>query len=180
MQLSQRSDQELVALAISSSDHKAFTSIVERYQSLIRQFLRRLTAGDTAQADDLAQDTFFMAYQKLHTFKGTGSLKSWLHTIAYRLFLKHIQKHQMVELGENDPILISEPQSALEADLLAEKMMQRLSADERVVMTLFMAAEMSHSQIVEVTDIPLGTVKSHIQRAKVKLQQLVEKSQLVA
>ncbi|NVJ65486.1 MAG: RNA polymerase sigma factor [Gammaproteobacteria bacterium] len=180
MDLSQKSDQELVALALSSSDHNAFTQLVERYQLMIRQFLRRLTAGDTYLADDLAQEAFFLAFQKLHTYQGKGSFKSWLHTIAYRLFLKQIQKQPLLELDENQSILISEPQSALEADLLAEKLMQRLSADERVVMTLFMSAEMSHSDIVKVTGFPLGTVKSHIQRAKVKLHQLLEKSQLVA
>lgn len=180
MNLSQKTDQELVALAISSSEHSAFTQIVERYQLMIRHFLRRLTAGDTYLADDLAQETFFLAFQKLHTYQGKGTLKSWLHTIAYRLFLRQIKKQPLLELDENQAILISEPQSALEADLLAEKLMLKLSAEERVVMTLFMSAEMSHSEITQVTEMPLGTVKSHIQRAKVKLHQLVEKSHLVA
>ncbi len=180
MKFSARSDNELVALAISSSDQKAFTLIVERYQSMIRQFLRRLTAGDYHLSDDLAQETFILAYQKLYTYKAKGSLKSWLHTIAYRQFLKQLKQHKTLELDDGQTILISEPQSALEADLLAEKLMLRLSPDERVVMTLFMSAGMSHSEIEAVTQMPLGTVKSHIQRAKVKLHKLIDKSQLVA
>ncbi|WP_251357940.1 RNA polymerase sigma factor [Kangiella sp. TOML190] len=180
MNLASKTDLELVALAISGDEQAPFSQLVVRYQSMIRQFLRRLTAGDQAQADDLAQETFLMAYQKLHTFKATGSFKSWLHTIAYRLFLRHIQKHPLLQLDENQAILVNNPQSEIEADLLAEKLMQVLSADERVVMTLFMSAAMSHSEIVAVTQIPLGTVKSHIQRAKVKLHKLLDRSQLVA
>jgi len=83
------SDMELVTLVTSSDDQAAFQLLVERHQGAIRGFLRRLAAGDYGTADDLAQETFLMAYRKMHTFKSTGSFLSWLHTIAYRQFLQH-------------------------------------------------------------------------------------------
>ena len=76
-----------------SGDQAAFGQLVERHQTPVRRFLRRLVAGDVSAADDLAQDTFIIAYQKMHTWKGTAQLTTWLHTIAYRLFLDHVRKH---------------------------------------------------------------------------------------
>lgn len=173
-------DNELVAKVILEQDQEAFAALVTRHQSAIRQFLRRLTAGDHHSADDIAQETFWLAFQKIASFKASGTFKSWLHTIAYRLFLKQLSKFKAVPWDEEQALQTVEPQSELEADILAEKLMAALSTDERVVMTLFMSAQMSHSEIVEVTKMPLGTVKSHIQRAKVKLNQLLERNQLVA
>lgn len=174
------SDNELIAKLILHQDQNAFAELVTRHQSAIRQFVRRLTAGDAHQADDIAQETFLLAYQKIATFKAEGSFKSWLHTIAYRQFLKQLSKYQTVSWDDEQPLLVDEPQSALEADILAEKLMSALKPDERAVMTLFMSAQMSHSEIVTITGMPLGTVKSHIQRAKEKLHKLVERGLLVA
>ena len=78
------SDRELVTRVTGSDDQAAFQLLVERHQAAIRGFLRRLTGGDHGTADALAQETFLLAYRKLHTLKAGSSLVSWLHTIAYR------------------------------------------------------------------------------------------------
>ena len=164
------SDQELVARVAGSDDQAAFQLIVERHQAAIRGFLRRLLAGDAGTADDLAQDTFLLAYRKLHTLKSGAGLKSWLHTIAYRQFLQHGRKHARQQVMAEPPELGHDPRAAVDAEILAPRLMAMVSEPERACLTLAYAAGMSHPEISEITGFPIGTVKSHITRGKQKLQ----------
>ncbi|MFC3194779.1 RNA polymerase sigma factor [Marinicella sediminis] len=158
----------LVNRVISRDDHAAFARLVQIHQNLIRHFLRRLTAGDHATAEDLSQETFLLAYRKIRQFKGKGSFSAWLHTIAYRLFLKQIKPVQVVSF---DAELHSQATGSNpnDADLEAERLMQILNQKERAVITLSCAAGMSHGEIQAVTQLPLGTIKSLIQRGRQKL-----------
>lgn len=168
------SDLELVARVTSSNDQAAFQMLVERHQSAIRGFLRRLAAGDHGTADDLAQDTFLMAYRKLHTLKSSGSFLSWLHTIAYRQFLQFTRKHARQQVMAEPPEQSHDPRHSVDAEILVQRLMAYVSPEERACMTLAYSAGMSHPEIGEVTNLPLGTVKSHIQRGKQKLQRWLQ------
>jgi RNA polymerase sigma-70 factor (ECF subfamily) len=164
------SDHELVARVTGSNDQAAFQLLVERHQGAVRGFLRRLTAGDHGTADDLAQDTFLQAYRKLHTLKAGGSLVSWLHSIAYRQFLQHGRKHKRQTVMAEPPEQGHDPRQAVEAEVLLPGLMQQVSERERACLTLAYAVGMSHAEIGRITDLPVGTVKSHITRGKQKLQ----------
>ena len=109
------SDAQLVARARGGADEEAFRLIVERYQAAIRGFLRRLLSGDHSTADDLAQDTFLLAYRKLHTLRNARGLASWLHSIAYRQFLQHTRKHGRTRLAEEPPDAGHDPRDATTA-----------------------------------------------------------------
>ena len=63
-------DADLIARVLAHEDHNAFGELVRRYQSPVRAFLARMTRGDSHLADDLAQETFLNAWQKLQTFLG--------------------------------------------------------------------------------------------------------------
>src|SRR5689334_14344277 len=80
-------DTALVARVLASDDRHAFATLVRRHQSTVRGLLRRLTCGDAARADDLAQETFLRAYRGLASLRGSAKLSSWLLSIAYRTFL---------------------------------------------------------------------------------------------
>jgi len=168
------SDKVLVARVTSSDDQAAFQQLVERHQAAIRGFLRRLLKGDHGTADDLAQDTFLMAYRKMHTLKSSGSFLSWLHTIAYRQFLQFTRKHARQQVMAEPPEQGHDPGQSVEAEILTQRLMGFVSAEERACLTLAYAAGMSHPEIGEVTNLPLGTVKSHIQRGKHKLQRWLQ------
>lgn len=168
------SDVELVARVTGSDDQAAFRLIVERHQAAIRGFLRRLLSGDAGTADDLAQDTFMLAYRKLHMLKSGGSLVSWLHSIAYRQFLQHGRKHKRQQVMAEPPERGHDPREAVDAEITAPRLMAQVNEQERACLTLAYAAGMSHPEISEVTGLPLGTVKSHITRGKRKLQQWLE------
>jgi len=168
------SDLELVARVASSNDQAAFQLLVERHQSAIRGFLRRLLSGDHGTADDLAQETFLMAYRKIHTLKSGGSFVAWLHSIAYRQFLQFTRKHARQLVVAEPPEPSHDPRHANDAEILVQRLMGYVSPEERACMTLAYSAGMSHPEISQVTNFPMGTVKSHIQRGKQKLQRWLE------
>jgi RNA polymerase sigma-70 factor (ECF subfamily) len=165
------SDRELAARVAGADDQAAFQALVERHQAGIRRFLRRLLAGDHATADDLAQETFLQAYRKLAGWRGQGRFDSWLHTIAYRQFLQHIRRQGRQQVMAEPPDAGFDPRGALDAEILLPRLMRLVSAEERACLSLAYAAGLSHSEIVSVTDLPLGTVKTHISRGRQKIQQ---------
>ena len=165
------SDLELATRVASSDDQAAFQQLVQRHQAAIRGFLRRLLAGDHGTADDLAQETFLLAYRRIPTWQASGSFSSWLHTIAYRQFLQFTRKHGRQQVMAEPPDAGFDPTPSVDAEILLPLLMRQVSAEERACLTLAYAAGMSHAEIVEVTGLALGTVKSHIFRGRQKLQQ---------
>ena len=165
------SDLELAARVAVSDDQAAFQQLVERHEGAIRGFLRRLLAGDHGTADDLAQETFLLAYRKIPGWKGSGTFSSWLHTIAYRQFLQFRRKHQRQQVMAEPPDAGFDPGQAVDAEILLPRLMRLVSAEERACITLAYATGMTHPEIVDITGLPLGTVKTHISRGRQKLQQ---------
>ncbi|UAA37411.1 sigma-70 family RNA polymerase sigma factor [Paraneptunicella aestuarii] len=168
------SDNDLIAVFLTNSDEDAFNQLVTRYQSQVRQFLRRLTAGDHALADDLAQETFMKMFSSLNSFRGDSKLSTWLHKIAYHCFLRSQEKDAKYELIDDSNLHSPAPFITHETnDIMLEQLMAKLSIDERTMLTLAYAAGMSHSEIATVTGSAIGTIKSHITRGKAKLTQIL-------
>ncbi|KPD22359.1 RNA polymerase sigma factor [Idiomarina abyssalis] len=171
-------DKALIARVIARGDQHAFATLVRQHQNGVRNFLRRLTAGDHAQADDLAQEVFLRAYKSLKSFRAEASFSSWLHSIAYRSFLNERRKsHHHNEVAGDALPFMPGPSSTVDSDIMVERLMRHLSVPERTCLTLSLSAGMSHQEIVAITDLPLGTVKSHIARGKQKLIDIVSAPQ---
>jgi RNA polymerase sigma-70 factor (ECF subfamily) len=167
----QISDEELVARAVATGDAAAFARLVERHQSAVRNWLRQL-CRDPAQSDDLAQETFLAAWRNLRSFAGQGRVSSWLLKIAYRAWLqagrREGRRRRLGEaLGATDPPGTPEP--GARTDL--ERMLAVLTQDERRTLILCYAHGLSHGEIADVMDLPLGTVKSHIRRGGAKIRE---------
>ncbi|MFC3096157.1 sigma-70 family RNA polymerase sigma factor [Alteromonas sediminis] len=171
-------DQTLIMRILVNDDQHAFTTLVRSYQQPIRQFLCRLTQGNRTLADDLAQHVFIAAYDKLATFRAEANFSTWLHSIAYRAFLNEMRKaHYQQEAELTDQTLSQPTYTNAENEILVEQLMTKLSFSERTCMTLAFSAGMSHQEIATITDFPLGTVKSHINRGKQKLTGWLNESQ---
>jgi len=168
------SDRELATRVAVSGDQQAFTLLVERHQGAIRNYLRRLLVGDNAAADDLAQETFLAAFQKINSWRGTARFGTWLHTIAYRKFLDYKRKHQRQVIMAEVPDAGQDNRQALEDEVMAQHLMGLLKPEDRAVLTLAYAAGMSHAEIATVIDQPLGSVKARIHRAKLKLNKWLQ------
>lgn len=139
------------------------------HQGAIRSFLRRLTR-ETALADDLAQISFLKAYEQRNHLRSAKAAKSWLFQIAYRSFVDHHRKEArrrgLAEGHIEDEMPDAPP--GLKMDI--EAAMNTLPAECRAVIILCLAHGMSHSEAAEATNLPLGTVKSHVSRGKDKLR----------
>ena len=114
-------DLVFINRVITQKPHKAFTRLVDKYQSGIRHFLRRLNAGDYHMVEDLSQETFIIAFEKIHQYKSIGSFNAWLHTIAYRLFIKNQKSGN--KIYHPYPQQNTFNNNGLEADVYAEQLM---------------------------------------------------------
>jgi len=166
-------DPDLIARAIASGDRDAFGELVRRHQSDVRRYLRHLVAGDHARADDLAQDTFLQAFRGLGRFQGGSTVKTWLMGIAHNLWRNDRRRLRPVPLDEAGPERIDPGPTPAEAGALGHDVAQairRLSPDEQQAVHLAYHQGLSHGEIAAVTGWPLGTVKTHLTRAKDQLR----------
>lgn len=169
--LSELDDDVLVARASKGNDNAAFAELVRRHQGKVRGLLLRLTNNATL-ADDLAQEVFLRAYRGLVGFEGRSRFSTWLYRIAYNVFLNHrTRTREHGSLPDDYEIHVSAPEGDLSPqryDLrrdLAEAI-TRLPDRYRAVVTLYYLQDVSYPEIAEVLDLPLGTVKTHLHRAK--------------
>ncbi len=153
----------------------AFGVLVRQHQSALRSFLRRLTRGNHALADDLAQDTFLEAHRKIAQFQGTGSFSSWLYAIAWSRFLMETRKRKLEPLHDDfaqSQGFSPEPASVARLDL--ESAFKHLKPAERAALTLCFAVGMAHEEAAATLGMPLGTLKSHVARGREKLKTLLK------
>src|SRR5262245_63209458 len=95
------SNAEHIARVVVHDDRHAFSELVRRHQSAVRATLRRLTMGNHALADDLAQETFLLAYRNLKSFRQEAKFSTWLYRIAYNAFLADARKTREAQLPED-------------------------------------------------------------------------------
>lgn len=166
-------DNALVARALLGNDPRAFEHLVRRHQGLVRAQLRRLLHGDAAAADDLAQETFLLAWKKLGQFRGDAQFSTWLYRIAYTCFLQARRRapgvHERVEVERVEEL--HAPVEATDLQLDLARAMKHLSDAERTVLLHCVQLGLSHDEVAYVLDMPLGTVKTHALRGKAKLRQ---------
>ena len=163
------SDMSLITLVLLKDDHRAFGKLVLKYQSDVRGLLIKLTNGNKALADDLAQDVFVRAYKYLRTFKATASFSTWLYRIAYNVFIDYSNSIKFTEdIADYEYIADcnGEPYSSIDI----ENALKILKENEKICILLHYEKGFSHSEIAKIINIPLGSVKTNILRAKEKLK----------
>lgn len=164
-----RLDRVLVQRVQRDGDAQAFEQLVRRHQGLVRAQLRRRLHGDVAQADELAQEVILRLWRKLGQYRGEARFGTWLFRLAYTVFLEHHRQGRlaMTHVDElPDPGADAEP--ALRLDL--DRALQRLPRAERQALMHCAELGLSHEEAALVMDLPLGTLKSHVQRGKQKLR----------
>lgn len=167
------SDAELIVRVLASDDRAAFAELLGRHQSAVRHFLRRLTWNDGALADDLAQETFIRAYRQLAHFHGHAPFSTWLLGIAHNLWRNARRRTREHEpLDEHAAAAADAAPATHHADLRhdLDTALRTLSADEQLAIHLAYRQGKSHREIADVLEWPLGTVKTHLARAKEKLR----------
>lgn len=175
-----RIDAALVERVVRDGDTRAFELLVRRHQGLVRAQLRRLLGRDAAMADDLAQDTFVIAWRKLQQFRGDARFGTWLYRIAYSCFLQHLRgergqpTQQPVELDLAEAEMPHAETGTPELKLDLDAALLQLSAEQRAALMYCVQIGLSHEEAAVVLEMPLGSVKTHVARGKAKLRQLLQ------
>jgi len=180
--LSGKSDEALVEQC-RSGDREAFTELVRRHMNGVHWFVRRIVG--TPDSEDITQEVFLRAYEALPRFRREGRFAAWLYRIARNLCLSELRKRG--RCGETVPLEeeIAASPSTLSRDALTERIesrdlsrlvraaMDKLPEKYRAVLTLFYLNEMRYEEIAAIMDIPIGTVKTHIHRGRLRLRNLL-------
>lgn len=181
------SDQQLIAQALRGSED-AYRGIVERYQQPVLGLLLRIVR-ERGLAEDLAQETFIKAFRALDTFQVNRKFSSWLFKIAHNSAIDALRRRRLdtvpLETADSDtPDLLGSlpasgidgPETLLQGRNLGEAMagaIEQLRPDYRSVVQLRFVQGLAYEEIAEVMDLPLGTVKTHLHRARKKLVQIL-------
>jgi RNA polymerase sigma factor (sigma-70 family) len=170
--LANASDVELAALA-ATDDAGAFEALVRRHAPVVRALLRRMGAQE-ALADDLAQECFVIAFQRIGGFRGEGSFQGWLKQIAARLYVRRWRAESRYEAL--DPAVEEADGGSRTADvrLDLDEALKSLSEAERLCVSMCSGAGFSHTEAGALLKMPAGTVKSHVKRGLDKLRRRLE------
>lgn len=165
----------------------AFGELVRRYQDRLYNTVYRLV-DNAEDAQDIVQEAFLHAYQALDSFKGDAQFFTWLYRIAFNtaISLKRKQKSVLrIEAGRTDwgvrePQDTSEesrPGHALERGERERKVqdaLNRMSAEHKTVLVMKDMEGMKYEDMAQVLEVPIGTIRSRLHRARLELRELLE------
>jgi RNA polymerase sigma-70 factor (ECF subfamily) len=168
-------DDALVQRAKAGSS-AAFSVLVQRHQQAVRAFARRM-GGDLVEADDLAQDAFVTAWSRLQQYESQASFRAWVCGVVYRKAMTS-RRGVLRGMGRDAAYVETRGWSAGEAVEPAAKTalrraMSELPADQRAAVALCLAADFSHAEAADALNLPLGTIKSHVNRGRARLLELM-------
>jgi RNA polymerase sigma-70 factor (ECF subfamily) len=174
------SDDALLIEATLAGDKAAFGQLVGRYQDRLYNSLFRVL-GSAEDARDLVQDAFVQAYVKLSSFRGTSAFYTWLYRIAFNLAMSHIRKQRpTASLDGRKSACGEEPvdgQPAPDAGItqrerveLVHAALAELSTEYRQILVLRELEGCRYDEIAEILDLPAGTVRSRLFRARMQLR----------
>jgi len=167
LRFAQMHDLELCAQAVTG-ERAAFGELVRRHAPAVRGLLRRMGAR-AAEADDLAQDAFLAAFERIAEFRGDGTFAGWVKRIAARLYLRRLQRERRLA-GMIEAPPLEAGRAEVEGRIDLDEGLKALSAAERLCVSLCFGAGLSHGDTAEALNLPLGTVKSHVKRGLDKLR----------
>jgi RNA polymerase sigma-70 factor (ECF subfamily) len=186
--LTAASDRELVATAVGGGEG-SFEELVRRYQRPISAYVYRMV-GNYESALDLTQEIFIKVYSSLRRYRAEFKFSTWIYKIAHNSAVDHLRRNATreqslvmgtegdqydlpVESGRLSPEQESERK---ERRIEIESVVRALPANYRELIILRHSQDLSYEEIVEVTGLPLGTVKNRLFRAREMMrQQFVEK-----
>jgi RNA polymerase sigma-70 factor (ECF subfamily) len=182
-------DDRSIARAVLAGERDAFRAIVDREGPIVVRACARIV-GDRAEAEDLAQEAFVIAFRSLPTWRGDGPLGAWITRIAVRLALRHAARRKSVAWLDPFAAETASPTAAegvhlgsaetpdpalwairAERDTELRRAVANLAEPYREVVALRFFGEQSLQEIAATTSRPLGTVKTHLHRGLARLRE---------
>jgi len=167
-----------------AGDESAFAELVDRHKRPVFGLIARLVP-DQGQVDDLAQEVFIRVYRGLPYFRGTARLSTWIYRIVVNLCSEaRARRRPAASLDETDergrrkhePGADDQSYRDLEFRDRLDKAMAELPENYRVLVAAHYLDGVKYEDLAEALDLPLGTVKTHLYRAKRQLRQILERA----
>lgn len=175
-------DEELM-FRLARGNSYALEVLVKRYKLKIINFVYRMV-GDLDQAEDIAQEVFIRVYQHRERYQPIAKFSTWLYTIASNLAKSELRRRSIFNpisltrlKGERLSSIKSSPDKALLEKELGQKIqegIEKLKPNYRAPLILRDVEGLSYEEISEIVGCPLGTVKSRINRARLKLREILD------
>jgi RNA polymerase sigma-70 factor (ECF subfamily) len=184
--------ERLLVRKLRERDEKAFREVVEEYSDRIYNLTYRML-GNREEAEDVSQEVFITVFKSIDSFRGDSKLSTWLYRIAVnhcKNRIKYLSRRHDRDQSEYDEELLREqaagaatapnpaprPDKQLEG-LELEQIMQRciaqLEEEHRLVIVLRDVEDLSYEEICAITNLPTGTVKSRLHRARLALKKMM-------
>ena len=186
--LSEMSDEELMA-QFQAGTVEAYDILMDRYKDQITNYIYRFV-GEWQECEDLLQETFLRVYRNRHSYRPIAKFSTWLYTIAGNLARSEYRKRKRRQTRsiqsvnrDNEEYEIDIPDDTFSPDRDAESAIQdeyiqnalmEIPDVFREVVVLRDVQQLSYDEIAQITGLPLGTVKSRINRGRTKLQALLK------
>ncbi len=180
----EQNDAFLVA-ASKQGDQDAFAQLVQRYQRRIFNLVFRILQ-QYDEATEITQETFLAAWQGLPSFRGDARFPTWLYRIAYNCSLKQlehrrrdralqeaIQAEQVLQ-HVDDSMRADTELEAHDRQTMIQEQISNLPAKYRIVLVLRHLQEMTYEEMAEALTMPIGTIKTHLFRARNLLKERLE------
>jgi len=176
------SDYEL-AQAAARGDMEAFEALYERHHRRVYSLCLRMVANVT-EAEDLTQEVFVQLFRKIGSFRGESAFTTWLHRLTVNQVLMHFRKRgvrleQTTEEGEMQDVVqvgSERPHSMPVIDRIAlDKAIAQLPPGYRAVFVLHDVEGHEHEEVAEILGVSVGTSKSQLHKARMKLRELLNK-----
>jgi RNA polymerase sigma factor (sigma-70 family) len=176
-------DDRALVSRIKDGDTEAFRQLITRHQRLVAHMIGRVVRNEEDK-EELCQDVFLKVYDKIAEFHFQSRLSTWVATIAYRHAINHVRKKK-IQISEPDEddfrdrfMADDDPSRQLEDKDMEGKVMdyvEKLPVHYRTVLTLYHVDGMSYPEIANITQMPEGTVKNYLFRARNLLKEKILK-----
>ena len=178
-------DDILLVAASKNGDQEAFAQLVQRYQRLVFNLVYRMLQ-QYEEATEITQETFLAAWQGLPSFRGDARFPTWLYRIAYNCSLKQLELRKrdralQVALEENKTLENANDEQrenaeldAHERQILIQEHLSHLPAKYRIVLILRHLQDMTYEEMAEILTMPIGTIKTHLFRARNLLKERLQ------
>ncbi len=185
-----RAEEQALIARCKDGDISAFDELVRCFQKRVYNFAYGI-AGNYDDANDVAQEAFVRVFNSIGTFRGDANFTTWIYRIVTNVYLderkkakshRHTSLDEYIDLDENSVSRQIEDESPLpdevaenkERNQIVRTAINSLPDYQRIIMTLYHLHDRSYEEIADILHLPIGTVKSRLNRARQALKEILE------
>ena len=182
-----REKEILILISVSKTRNKGYEMLISDYQKPLYFFIRRMLLNHE-DTNDVLQDTFVRVFKGIDKFRGESKLGTWMHSIAYREALGHIERSKRMLKGDWDGLIIENVKqleedahySGDEIQLRLQAMVAALPEKQRAVFVMKYYEEKKYTEIAAITGTSVGALKASFHHAVEKIKQDIQHNEMKA